>query len=379
MKPKFLAASLLGIVLMYGSLPAQADDVPQNATFTTLITTPLAVEGLTGDAAGNLYTTGRGGNPCPVWRINLANPSLVVVGNVAALCSPSGIALNDVGDIFISQGSTVLTLTPNANNPPAAQTYATGVEGTNGLAFDKDGNLWTGDGTTGHGRVWKIGPGGGDCTAGAEDNCAEVFRIQPMLNGANFGGNLPGDGVGRRAVTVPVGAQQPLVANGLAFNTKGDLFVADTARGAIWKVEFNADGSLKSRTGCDETFTENTLCLDNIWVSHAYNEGTDGIALDRKGNIWSSANERNAIVVVTNKGQVIEIFRNPVNTNTQLRNAASNPADNNRILEFPTSPFLLGTVLCTSNSDGDRRDNSPNGAGEISPAGPNRGKISCMD
>jgi len=76
---------------------------------------------------------------------------------------------------------------------------------------------------------------------------------------------------------------------------------------------------------------------------------------------------------------VIEIFRNPVNANTQLRNAATDPVNNNRIVEFPTSPFLLGTVLCTSNSDGDRRDNSPNTAGEITPAGPNRGKISCMD
>jgi hypothetical protein len=30
-------------------------------------------------------------------------------------------------------------------------------------------------------------------------------------------------------------------------------------------------------------------------------------------------------------------------------------------------------------TDGNRRDNSPNTAGEITPAGPDRGKISCMD
>jgi hypothetical protein len=35
--------------------------------------------------------------------------------------------------------------------------------------------------------------------------------------------------------------------------------------------------------------------------------------------------------------------------------------------------------MCTANSDGNRRDNFPNTAGEISPAGPARGKISCLD
>ncbi|MEA3194086.1 MAG: hypothetical protein QOD26_2419, partial [Betaproteobacteria bacterium] len=48
-------------------------------------------------------------------------------------------------------------------------------------------------------------------------------------------------------------------------------------------------------------------------------------------------------------------------------------------LESPTSPTLVGTMLCTANSDGNRRDNSPNTAGEVKPAGPLRGKVSCMD
>jgi hypothetical protein len=175
---------------------------------------------------------------------------------------------------------------------------------------------------------------------------------------------------------------QPIVANGLAFNKKGDLFNIDTARGALWKIEFDRQGNLKSPTGCDKTFTANTLCLSNIFVAHPILEGGDGIALDREENIWVDANERNAVAVVTKQGKVFEIFRNPVNGNG-LRNSADSAVGNRYILEFPTSPFLSGKVLCTSMSDGDRRDNSPRSAGEINAGAPQDGptplgKISCM-
>jgi len=383
------AASIIVAVcaLVFADLSAaMADDddaprFPQNATFTTQAITPLAIEGLTGDAAGNLYTTGRATPPteCPVWKITGA--SLTIVGLVpnpaASPCNPSGITFDRFGNLYISDaasGGVVWTLAPNATMPPTADPFATGVPGTNGLAFDRDGNLWTGDGTTGQGRVWRIAPTGGTCEP-SFSGCKEVLRIQRMANSAN---------VGRQASTLqPVVAAnpQPLVANGVAFNRHGDLFIADTARGAIWKAEFDHSGNLKSRTKCDTTFPDNTLCLDNIFVAHTYLEGADGIALDRAGNIWVAANERNAIIMVTRKGRVIEIFRNPVNA-TGLRNSADTPAGNSRILEFPTSPFLSGTRFCTSQSDGDRRDNSPRAAGEIN-AGNSapvaRGKISCMD
>jgi hypothetical protein len=84
------------------------------------------------------------------------------------------------------------------------------------------------------------------------------------------------------------------------------------------------------------------------------------------------------VAFVTRHGKVFEVFRNPVNS-SGLRNSADTAGGNTRILEFPTSPFLTGKLFCTANSDGNRRDNSPNTAGEISPSGPNIGKISCMD
>jgi sugar lactone lactonase YvrE len=394
---RVLSAALLAVLA--GATGADEDPrFPRDATFTTLIVTPLAIEGLTGDAAGNLYTTGRETTPgtnCPVWRIDSANPSLVTVGFIPnpAACNPSGITFDEAGRLYIADAAgtgTIWKLTPSVSTPPVASAFATGVPGTNGLAFDRDGNLWTGDATTGQGRVWKIAPSGGACEP-TFTGCAEAFRIQAM---ANVLPALPSGvaNVGRDARTLPPGTinaartasntlgSQPLVANGLAFNQEGDLYVADTARGALWKVEFDPRGNVQSRMGCDTTFTANTLCLDAVFRAHPYVEGTDGIALDRAGNIWNSANERNAIVVVTGQGSVIEVFRNPVNA-AGLRNSADPAVGNNHILEFPTSPFLLGRKFCTSNSDGDRRDNSPRAAGEINAGGAvgARGKISCMD
>lgn len=341
--------------------PASSSQFPQSVTFSTLIKTNLPIEGLTEDDAGNLYTVGRG-NPCLVWRIDPTDPALVVVGRITAPCSPSGVAFDAAGDLFVADGTKVWKLTPSETDPPTVTVpFTSSVAGANGLAFDRDGNLWTGDGTTGQGRVWRIAPDG---------SVTEVFRIQPMRNGATLGGTLAGDGVGRQARTFqPVAPPNPqdLVANGLAFDEEGALFVADTARGAIWKARFDREGNLQSATGCDPTFTPNTLCLDAIFVAHPLLEGADGFVLDRAGNFWVDANERNAVVVVTKQRRVIEVFRDPADRVTGLRNGGP--------LETPTSPVLSGHRFCTANSDGDRRDNSPRSAGEVN----GTGKISCMD
>lgn len=365
---------------------AWADDghhLPNSATYSTLVTTPLAVEGLTGDKQGNLYAPGRAivpGTECPVWRVNIENPSLVLVGrvpapNAATACLPLGLAFDHGGKLYVADADRIYSFFPDETVPPLAAVFASGVPGANGVAFDESGNLWTSDGTTGQGRVWKIDTQG---------TVTEIFRIQPMANEVNLTAGV--GGVGRDVRDLPPGTitvtpasrnaantlgSQPLVANGLAFGKDGDLFVADTSRGAIWKVKFDRRGNLRSSTGCDTTFTANTLCLENVLVAHPLLEGADGIALDREGTIWVSVNERNAIVGVTENGRVTEIFRNAPDATTQLRNTGP--------LEFPTSPFLSDRRMCAANSDVGRRDNFPNAAGEANPAGPSRGKISCLD
>jgi sugar lactone lactonase YvrE len=318
-----------------------------------------------------------------VWRVNVSDPSptLVLVGNIAApsatgQCSPAGLAFDRAGRLYVAESDKIYRFLPDAGLPPAAVLFASGVPGANGVAFDRDGNLWTGDGTTGQGRVWRIDANG---------TPTEMFRIQPMANEVNLASGIGGVGrdvrtLGPGAIAVTpltrnaqdTGGSQPLVANGLAFDNDGDLIVADTARGALWKVEFDRTGNVLSDMGCDTTFTANTLCLDNILVAHPLLEGADGIALDRAGNIWVDANERNAVIFVARNGKdVVEVFRNAPDATTNLRNVGP--------LEFNTSPVLTDRTFCTTNIDANRRDNSPNSAGELSPAGPYRGKITCMD
>jgi len=381
-----IALSLLASPVI--AVPALADSGAKALTFSTLVTTPLQIEGMTGDNKDNLYVPSRSagaGKPCPVWRINIHKPVLVVVGFIpapsdTAQCMPLGLAFDRTGSerkLYVTEGDKIYHFVPDADAQPLARVFASGVPGANGVAFDRHGNLWVSDGTTGQGRVWRID---------TSRTPTVMFRIQPMANDVNLDASSIG-GVGRDVRTLPPGAitvtpltrnaqntagSQPLVANGLAFDDDGDLIVSDTARGALWKVNLDHHGNVRSRMDCDTTFTAKTLCLENVLVAHPLLEGADGIVLDRAGNIWVDANERNAVVVVDRNGKTVrEVFRNVPNPTTKLRNGGP--------LEFNTSPVILDRRFCTANLDANRRDNAPNDAGEVATPNQPLGKISCMD
>jgi sugar lactone lactonase YvrE len=364
-----VAAPAAATVIVAGLLIASAvgsgkqASAPADATWMTVLASSLGIEGLTGDDEGNLYVAARvTGADCPVLRVASdggANRAPITVGTIPAPCSPAGIAFGPDERLYVTGvgGDKIGVLRPDPAAPPAAEVFATGTPGANGIAFDGDGNLYASDGGTAQGRVFRVGSEGGEAT--------ELFRVPPMTNSV---------GVGRQNTAVPpqppVGTPQNIVANGLAFTHDGSLVVADTARGALWLLDLARDGSVQSPTGCDTTFTPNTLCFDNVLVQHPFLDGADGIALDRTGQVWVDANERNAIAVVDRRGRVSEFFRNPVD-GASLRNQGP--------LEFPTSPFLAGRTLCTTSSDGNRRDNFPSSGGEAAPGTAVVGKISCLE
>jgi sugar lactone lactonase YvrE len=270
----------------------------------------VIIESITAGKDGYLYLPDRvSGN---ILRVDPKSPKPTVVGRIEARsvkdkkinADPSGIAFNSQGDLFVavapfSEIVRIRAADLNPGKPGIAQTFATGTVGANGIVFDRQDNLFVSDGTSG--IVYRIGPGGG--------------AAQPAVQ------------VDKHSRTLPDGkSQQANVANGIEFDAKGVLYIADTARGAIWKVAIGADG----KGGKPELLAQNPLL-----------EGADGLAFDRNGKLWVVANELNTVVTVTADGQVQEA----------ARNGTQGP------LEFPSAIVFVGDTAYIANYDTPRRDN----------------------
>ena len=271
----------------------------------------VVVESIAADHKGMLYACDRiSGN---VWRIDPKNPKLVVVGRVQerevdgkkVRANVSGIVFNQAGDLYLTAGGfnevlRILGRNLDSNQPGIAQPFATETEGANGIAFDKNGNLYVSGGR--NGRIYRTGPEGGK---------AQVFsQISPHTR------ILP-DGK----------SEQALTANGMVFDKQGTtLYIADTARGAIWKLAIGADGKA----------SQPTLMVQSVLL-----EGADGPAFDPLGNLWVAANERNAVVIVQPDGRIYDVQKN----------------DSKGPLEFPTSVVFVDANAYVSNFDTPRRDN----------------------
>jgi sugar lactone lactonase YvrE len=271
----------------------------------------VIVESIAADHKGMLYACDRvSGN---VWRIDPKNPKLVVIGKVQerdiggkkVRANVSGIAFNQAGDLYLTAGGFNEVLRIRGRNfdpdePGIAQTFAIETEGANGIAFDKNGNMYVTGGR--NGRIYRTGPEGGRAEV--------VAQIAPHTR------KLP-DGM----------TEQALTANGIVFDKQGAmLYIADTARGAIWKLALGSDG----RPGQPQLMTQSALL-----------EGADGPAFDPQGNLWVAANERNAVVLVQPDGRAFDVQKN----------------DSKGPLEFPTSVVFVGATAYVSNLDTARRDN----------------------
>jgi sugar lactone lactonase YvrE len=180
-----------------------------------------------------------------------------------------------------------------------AETFATGTEGANGIVFDKQGSLFVSGGRSG--KIFRIAPNGGPAQPAAQ--------IEPHTR------KLP-DGK----------SEQATVANGLEIDAAGNLYVADSARGAVWKIAMSSDGN----AGKPAVFAQSALL-----------EGVDGLAFDASGNLWAVANERNALLTVSADGKIQEVAKN----------------DSKGPLEFPSAIVFVGKTGYISNYDTARRDN----------------------
>ena len=309
---KFLSVSLLALALsgcagMQASSPKASIlvDLDPASTERTMI-----VESITADRNGVLYLPDRvTGN---ILRVDPKSPAPVVVGKVDSRtvdgrkvdALPGGILFDAKGDLYVATGpfaevARIKAADLNAAKPGIAQTFATGVPGANGIAFDKGGNLYTSGGASG--IIYSVGPNGGAAQATAQ--------------------------IDRNVRTLPNStATQAIVANGLKFDAAGVLHVADTSRGAVWKVVIGADG----KGGKPALLAQSQLL-----------EGADDMAFNGNGDLWVTANELNAVVSVSPSGAVKTIAKN----------------DSKGPLEFPSAIVFVGKTAYISNFDVPRRDN----------------------
>src|SRR5262245_22705027 len=301
-----LLLALAGATPFRGTKVSVLIDFDPNSADQTVI-----VESIAADHKGLLYACDRvSGN---VWRIDPKNPKLVVVGRVEerdvgekkVRANVSGIAFNAAGDLYLTAGgfNEVLRIRSrllDPHEPGIAQRFATEMEGANGIAFDKNNNLYVSGGR--NGRIYRTGPEGGRAQV--------IAQITPHTR------------------VLPDGkSEQALTANGIVFDKQGTmLYITDTARGAIWKLAIGADGT----PGQPILMSQSALL-----------EGADGPAFDPQGNLWVAANERNAVLLVQPDGKVFEVQKN----------------DSKGPLEFPTSVVFVDATAYVNNFDTPRRDN----------------------
>lgn len=270
----------------------------------------VIVESITADRRGVLYLPDRVSNN--TLRVDPQSPRPVVVGKIAARTvdgktvqpMPGGIALDAKGDLYVAAGPfgevvRIAAADLNPAQPGVAQTFATGMPGANGIAFDPLGNLYVSGGASG--IVYRVGASGGAAQAVAHIE----KNVRTLADGKT---------------------QQSIVANGLEFDGMGVLHVADTSRGAVWKVAMGADGKAAKPV---------------LLAQSPLLEGADGMAFDPSGNLWVTANELNAMVSVSPSGAV----------KTVARNSSQGP------LEFPSAVVFVGKRAYVSNFDTPRRDN----------------------
>jgi len=232
---------------------------------------------------------------------------------------PEGVAVDRAGNVFMSLAplGQLLKLAPGATEP-AVFSAVPGIDpqagdlGVLGLAIDRRGDVYAGVVAKAAQGVWRF-----DRRTGAATRLPGTERI-PFPNGLAFDrrGNLyvasssegpaPGGGflggiwrISRRGAVERImadpvlGGTGQLVPGGVGANgiahRRGHLLVVNTEMGTLLRIRVRPDGSLG---------------VPRVLASGAALGGADGVALDVRGRIYVAVIGQSAIVRVDHRGRV---------------------------------------------------------------------------
>jgi len=161
-----------------------------------------------------------------------ALPYLCVIAAIVAVALLPANILAGPGDLYVSDLGTnsILKFTPAGTE----STFVSGLNNPEGLVFDAQGNLFEADNASN--TIFKFTPNGTQSVfaSGITDPTALAIDAQGNLYEADFGsGNICKFTPAGSKSTFATGLSQPI---GLAFDRSGNLFASDTTANAIYKI-----------------------------------------------------------------------------------------------------------------------------------------------
>jgi hypothetical protein len=235
-------------------------------------------------------------------------PGTVILGLAADSEGNLYAAAPESGTIYRVDGRTLGT--PSFNTRRDVRAFATGAAGANGLAFDRTGQLWITGGD--QNALYRVGPAGGKVVVFAKDYAT-----------------ISSD------TTIPV---RIYVTNGIAFDSKGNAYTANTGTGEIQRIEVRPDYT----PGAITTFIRDTLLI-----------GADGLLMDADDNLFVSANYNNSLFRVTPAG-VLELVtsdraglgRDEAGVRVAPSGEQKGPSE---VLRFPAELKRVGNTIYLAN------------------------------